>query len=158
MYERILVPVDGSATSDRGLEEAIRLAKLTGGRLRLLHVVDLLSFELAAEGWGGPSPELIALLKEGGQDVLRKARATVAAAGVPVDTVLLENLSGRVSELVVEHAAQWEAALIAVGTHGRRGAGPLMIGGNAEQIVHMATVPVLLVRTSATAPATHGGD
>ena len=40
MYQQILVPVDGSPTSDRGLDEAIRLARLTGGRLRLMHVVD----------------------------------------------------------------------------------------------------------------------
>ena len=40
MYQRILVPVDGSPTSNRGLAEAIALAKLTGGYLRLIHVVD----------------------------------------------------------------------------------------------------------------------
>ena len=39
MYQRILVPIDGSSTSSRGLAEAIQLAKLTGGRLRLVHVV-----------------------------------------------------------------------------------------------------------------------
>ena len=38
MYQRILVPVDGSPTSKRGLEEAIGIAKLTHGRLRLFHV------------------------------------------------------------------------------------------------------------------------
>ncbi len=43
MYERILVPVDGSATSDHGLHEAIRIAQLTKGRLRLVHVIDELS-------------------------------------------------------------------------------------------------------------------
>ena len=40
MYQRILVPVDGSPTSDRGLQEAIRLARLTHGELRLIHVID----------------------------------------------------------------------------------------------------------------------
>ena len=40
MYQKILVPVDGSPTSSRGLQEAIKLAKLTGARLRLMHVVD----------------------------------------------------------------------------------------------------------------------
>jgi nucleotide-binding universal stress UspA family protein len=40
MYQRILVPVDGSPTSHAGLAEAIELARLTGGRLRLVHVVD----------------------------------------------------------------------------------------------------------------------
>ena len=46
MYQRILVPVDGSPTSQQGLAEAIQLAKLTGGQLRLLHMVDELSLSL----------------------------------------------------------------------------------------------------------------
>ena len=40
MYERILVPIDGSATARRGLDEAIALAARLGSRLQLLHVVD----------------------------------------------------------------------------------------------------------------------
>jgi len=43
MYQRILVPVDGSATSAKGLDEAIRLAKLTGASLELVNVVDDMS-------------------------------------------------------------------------------------------------------------------
>lgn len=39
MYQRILVPVDGSPTSNLGLDEAIKLAGLTGARLRLINVV-----------------------------------------------------------------------------------------------------------------------
>ena len=37
MYQRILVPVDGSPTAEQGLDEAIKLARLTGGQLRLLY-------------------------------------------------------------------------------------------------------------------------
>jgi nucleotide-binding universal stress UspA family protein len=37
MYTKILVPVDGSLTSDRGLDEAIKLARLTGARIKLMH-------------------------------------------------------------------------------------------------------------------------
>ena len=48
MYQRILIPIDGSPTSERGLDEAIRLGRLTGARVRLIHVVDELSFALGA--------------------------------------------------------------------------------------------------------------
>jgi len=44
MYQRILVPIDGSATAARGLAEAIALGRLTGARLQLVHVIDELSF------------------------------------------------------------------------------------------------------------------
>ena len=45
MYQRILVPFDGSATSSRGLDEAIGLATLTGASLRLIHLLDILDFD-----------------------------------------------------------------------------------------------------------------
>ncbi len=147
MYEKILVPIDGSATSEQGLGEAIRLAKLAGARLRVLHVVDLLSFAMATETYVGPSVEVTKLLKEGGEEILRKAKAAVESQRIPVDTVLFENFSSRVANLVVEHAAEWGANLIVLGTHGRRGVGRLMLGSDAEQIARMSPVPVLLVRS-----------
>jgi nucleotide-binding universal stress UspA family protein len=146
MYDKILVPVDGSPTSQRGLEEAMRLAKLCGAQLRLVHVVDLLSFNLAAAGDAGMTAELWDALKEGGQQILSRARDQVAAAGLAVDTHLFENLAGRVADLVVDEARQWGASLIVLGTHGRRGVGRLMLGSDAEQVARHASVPVLLVR------------
>jgi nucleotide-binding universal stress UspA family protein len=47
---------------------------------------------------------------------------------------------------VIEQAKAWGADLIVIGTHGRRGVGRLLLGSDAEQIVRMAPVPVLLVR------------
>ncbi len=149
-YQHILVPVDGSATSNRGLAEAIMIAKLTGARLRLVHVVDDLSFAIGVDGLGSGS-EVISLLREAGESVLAAARSQVQAAGLRVDTVLHEAFSGRVCDLVVEDAATWPADLIVIGTHGRRGAGRLFMGSDAEQILRLAPVPVLLVRATASA-------
>jgi nucleotide-binding universal stress UspA family protein len=53
MYTHILVPVDGSPTSDRGLDEAVKLAKLTGARLRLIHVVEQLVYAAGIDGFDG---------------------------------------------------------------------------------------------------------
>ena len=50
MYQRILVPTDGSTTSEKGLTEAITLARLSGGRIRLVHVVDAMSVAVGADG------------------------------------------------------------------------------------------------------------
>ena len=52
MYQRILVPIDGSTPSIQGLDEAIKVAKLTGARLRLIHVVDALSFATGSNPLG----------------------------------------------------------------------------------------------------------
>ncbi|WP_162567079.1 MULTISPECIES: universal stress protein [unclassified Variovorax] len=146
MYQRILVPVDGSPTSRRGLDEAIRLAKLTHGKLRLMHVVDELSFSLAMDAYAGYAGDWLGELRAGGARILEAARATVAAAGIEVDTVLHDTFRNSVHELVTAEAATWPADLIVVGTHGRRGVGRLVMGSSAEHILRSASVPVLLVR------------
>ena len=51
MYDHILVPVDGSATSSRGLDEALRVAAKLGSTVRLIHVVDDASLIMAAVAW-----------------------------------------------------------------------------------------------------------
>jgi len=151
MYQRILVPVDGSPTSQRGLAEAIAIGQLTGARLRLLHVVDETSFAMSADAFGAYTGDLLALLREGGEKILADAKAQVDAAGLVADTVLRESLAGRVCDLVAAEATVWPAELIVIGTHGRRGAQRLFLGSDAEQTLRLASVPVLLVRSDATA-------
>lgn len=146
MYQRILVPTDGSTTSEKGLAEAIALAKLSGGRIRLVHVVDALSVAIGADGFTSYSAEVLPLLREAGQEILGGACKRVQDAGVDADVTLREVLSGRVSDEVLEEASAWKADLIVIGTHGRRGVRRLILGSDAEQVLRAATVPVLLVR------------
>ena len=147
MYDRILVPVDGSPTSDRGLAEAIKLAKLTGARLLLLHAVDLAALSVTPEA-GAATASLYEALRESGEQILARAKDNASNAGIAAETVLADTLAGRVSDLVVDQATQWHADLIVIGTHGRRGVGRFLLGSDAEQIVRTAPVPVLLVRAS----------
>ncbi len=156
MYQRILVPVDGSPTADLGLDEAIRLARLTGATLRLVHAVDELSFATGLEPAAVYAADLIPLLREAGVKVLERAQARAAAAGISADTVLLESFAGRLSDFVVEQAQAWQAELIVIGTHGRRGVRRLLLGSDAEQILRSAPVPVLLVRGPAGPPPATG--
>ena len=149
MYQRILVPVDGSPTSIRGLDEAVKLAKLTGARLRLVNVVDEFSYAVGFEAY---PTDTIALLRQAGEQILEDARARVAASGLEVETVLFESMGRRVSEFVCDVANDWKAELVVVGTHGRRGVGRWLLGSDAERIMREVSVPVLLVR-SASRPA-----
>jgi nucleotide-binding universal stress UspA family protein len=152
MYQRILVPVDGSSTSKLGLEEAIALARLTKGRLRLLHVIDELSFALAMDAYTGYAGDWLNELRQNGQRLLDEAKASARAAGVEADTVLCDSAS--VHEQVTIEAGKWPADLIVLGTHGRRGFGRMLVGSSAENVLRYARVPVLLVRAAqaATAP------
>ena len=146
MYERILIPFDGSATSEKALQEAIALAKLTGARLRIVHVVEIMHVVSGFE----PAvflQDTLPRLRKAGETILEQANRRAADAGVATDTVLLESVADRVSDIVVDQAKTWNADLIVIGTHGRRGMRRLMLGSDAEEVVRMAPAPVLLVRT-----------
>ncbi len=73
MYELILVPIDGSVTSNAGLVEATKLAKLVGARLRLLHVADEMPFVMAAGGFGAMTVDVFATLQNAGKSVATAA-------------------------------------------------------------------------------------
>ena len=152
MYKRILVPVDGSPTSVRGLDEAIQLARLTGASIRLVHVLDQVVFV----GGGTYTVDVFGILKEAGERIMQEMKARVAAAGIEVSTFVSEVLAGRVCDIVLEQAKAFGADLIVIGTHGRRGVGRLLVGSDAEQVVRLASVPVLLVRTPQGAAAAAG--
>lgn len=145
MYQKILVPVDGSETSSRGLKEAVRLAKEQGAKLRLVHVID---HSAMPEGpYGGFYMEAVAdALRQSGQAVIDAAAKHVQAEGVQVEQQLLENVAARVADVIIEEARNWSADLIVMGTHGRRGVSHLFLGSDAEAVVRMSPVPVLLVR------------
>jgi len=146
MYSRILVPIDGSKTAARGLREAIRLAKDQNAALRVMHVVDKMAIIGVTEVGMNPRP-VLAKLARSGRAVLDAARRNAKKLGVEVDTVLHEPVTKRVADEVLREAKRWNADLIVMGTHGRRGVQRLVLGSDAEQVVRQAEIPVLLVQS-----------
>ena len=145
MYQRILVPIDGSATSERALQEAIRLA---GGKaqLRLVYVLEEV-FPLDTVGYS--FIDLAALqeaVRHTGERALAQAAEKVRRSGTTAETALLESKGERIASVIVDAARQWQAELIVIGTHGRSGLSRLLLGSVAEGVVRGASVPVLLVR------------
>jgi nucleotide-binding universal stress UspA family protein len=151
MYKKILTAVDGSAASLRGLNEAISVAKATGGRIMLVHVVD----ELVVSGDYAPASYYEAVIKsirEAGAKILEEAAAILSKAGVPYEQKLLERIGGRAADIIVSQAREWPAELIVLGTHGRRGLKRLVMGSDAELILRLSPVPVLMVRDKPESP------
>jgi nucleotide-binding universal stress UspA family protein len=146
MFKRILVAVDGSTTAELALQEAIKLAGEAPGQLRVVHVVDLVSLNLSTE-LPNP-PEVWETMVKGGKEILRKAGATANAAGIAAETGLIEidTLGHRIPERIAADADAWQADLIVIGTHGRRGLSHLLLGSVAEGVARVATKPVLLIR------------
>jgi nucleotide-binding universal stress UspA family protein len=151
MYQRILVPVDGSATAERGLHEAVSLATGQTTRLLFLHVVDdytTLAEMTSAAGYD----EMLRGLRQYGLDVLARSKQAAEASSVHCETLLREVTGKRVSDVIVEQAAQHGCDLIVMGTHGRRGLSRLTLGSAAEGVVRISPVPVLLVRQEEAKP------
>jgi nucleotide-binding universal stress UspA family protein len=148
MFERILVPIDGSATSKRGVREAIAIAKLTGARIKLMHVFEPPLLGIGSEAALLRGDDIYNVARDAGQNLLSDAAASVKAAGIPVDEQLLEHGGKRLCEQVADTASEWRASLIVLGSHGRRGLRRMLLGSDAEQILRTAPVPVLLVRES----------
>lgn len=145
MYKRILVPVDGSETSNKALVTALQFARDFGSRVRLVHVVEELTFVTGFDP-SGYSGELATVMREAGEKILASALAIAQSAGVPADSMLFDKPGERLAETVADAAKLWNADLIVAGTHGRHGLGRVLMGSGAEQIVRLAPVPVLVVR------------
>ena len=145
MYQRILVPVDGSSTAERGLREAIALATGQNARLLFLHVVD--DYTMLMETTTAASyDEMIKGLRQYGLEVLSKSKGAAEAAAVHCETLLREVTGKRVADVIVEQVALHSCDLILMGTHGRRGFSRLALGSTAEGVARSSPVPVLLVR------------
>jgi len=144
-YRRILVAVDGSPTSMKGLREAIRLAKDDRAQLFIVHVVNELYAFANLEGLTA-GMDIVPALREGGRRVLAKATALADKGGIRAKTLMRETPGGAAADLIVREARKQRADLIVLGTHGRRGLRRAVLGSDAEQVVRRSPVPVLLVR------------
>lgn len=149
MYRHILAAVDGSATSDLALQEAIKLAKEQQAALRLIHVIDETQTYMMVEA-PLPIADYQKAMREAGQKVLATCLTTARQAKIEVDTKLaiLEVLAQRICDAINEEAKRWPADLIVIGTHGRHGFNHLMLGSVAEGVIRLATKPVLVIRGS----------
>lgn len=145
MAQKILAPVDGSPTSERGLDEAISLAQRLGASLRIVNIVDarLLLAEMSA--FAAPD-QLLEDWRAAGDKIVQDAVARAKDKGIAAEGAVLCDPGYRVCDLIVKDAADQHADMIVMGTHGRRGLRRLALGSDAEMVLRETPVPVLLVR------------
>jgi nucleotide-binding universal stress UspA family protein len=136
MYKTILVTVDGTPTDRAILEHVKQLAKLTHGRVVLLHVAD---------GWAARTYGSDAVSPEISEDTeyLKKVRAEMQEAGIPAEAELAY---GDPAKEIVKWVEQKGCDLVAMSTHGHRFLADLFLGTTASRVQHKVRVPVLLLR------------
>ena len=148
MYKRLLVPIDGSQTSTRALVAALQTARESAGAVRLIQVIEELTQVIAYDPYGAHPGDLVKVMRDNGMKVLGQAMEVAKSAGVDADQRLVEAAGQRLAEVVNKEVQGYQADLIVLGTHGRRGIGRVLLGSGAEQIIRAALVPVLVIRGS----------
>jgi len=134
----IVVATDLQGQSEAALEYARKLAVNYGARIVLAHGADPLEYA-AIEGLPGQIENALAA---DARAALDKLTGNLLCEGIPSHT---EVRQGAVVQMLVDVARQYEAGLIVVGTKGMQGAGPVVVGAIAEQLVRLAPCPVLAV-------------
>lgn len=144
MYDRILIPVDGSEISNRAAGEGLKLAGILGSSVTLLYVIDISIITIPDAETAIANAEAIRQsFKAQGESVLESLKAQAGKNGVTAETMISE---GDVHNEIVGVADRIKAGLIVMGSHGRRGLNRLVLGSVAESVARRAHCPVLLVR------------
>jgi len=144
MYQRILVPLDGSTLSEAVLPHAEKLARALNVEIVLLHVdvSPAPTFEPPTSPLA-PPPEEVKIMHADEKHYLKIMCDKLEREGLRV-TYLLRD--GMVAETILEAAEIEQADLIAMATHGRTGMLKLLLGSVAEQVLHRSRIPVMLIR------------
>lgn len=138
MYERILLPTDGSTGTAHVTLQAIDLAEQYGATIHTIHVVDADLTHLLTES--GSSNEA---LERRGERAVGMVERMAESHDVTVET---EILNGSPAETILEYADEIDADIIICGTHGRSGVRRHLLGSVAERLVRHADSPVLTVK------------
>ena len=150
MYERILVPLDGSKVGETALpliEELVsKLSPTQKVEVTLFQVVSSLTYWVAAGEAAAPVPYTereLELIKQKSKEYLDKAGEGLTSKGAIVKTKVS---TGNAAAEIIKAADEINADLIAMSTHGRTGLSRLAFGSVTDKILRGANVPILLVR------------
>lgn len=141
-FETIVVATDLTETSCAAVEYGRKLASSSGARIVLAHGIDPLAY---ADINGLPSA-ILSDLTEKARSTIEKLNGEFLSEGIRSHS---EVRQGTVVELLLDVVRQYGASLLIIGTRGAAGAGPVLLGSVAEQLVRMAPCPVLAVAADA---------
>lgn len=147
MFQRILVPTDGTPTSNRAVQAAAGVANRFGATLTLFHALPKFQSPYYPEGavfaWP-PEKEYLAESAKFADDLLANAKSKVERKGVKVATVYV--YSDSPAEAIVAAATKAKAGLIVIASHGREGLQKLLLGSETQKVLALTKLPVLVVR------------
>jgi nucleotide-binding universal stress UspA family protein len=128
MFQKILIPVDGSKCADHAATFGLEFAKRLGAHVVLTNAL----IEYASE--------------KDAQRVIGPSRQMAEKLGVPIEVRLAEGRFLSIGEGIIEASQESNCQLIIMGTHGREGIPRMLLGSVAESVSRRASVPVMLIR------------
>ncbi len=134
----IVVATDLDGRADAALEYARKLAIAYGARIVLAHGLDPVDYASVVSVPG----KVLSNLTEEARAALEQMAADLIQEGIHSHSEIRQ---GEVAQMLVDVARQYQAGLIVIGTEGRQGAGPVLVGAVAECLVRLAPCPVLAV-------------
>ena len=152
MFEKVLVPLDGSKVGEAALPVIDQLVgKLASGakiEITLLGVITLLRHWVVVGEASAPvsyTEEELKMIKERVSNYLTKTGETLKGKGIKVSTMVT---TGNAGDEIMKAAADINADLIAMSTHGRSGLRRIAFGSITDKVIRGSSIPVLLVRAA----------
>jgi len=139
MFQKILLPTDGSESSRKAVAKGVELAKRLGARVLAVYVIDTSAFVALPETFMWESVR--ELLDEEGQKALEQVRLAAEKHGVEAKLLVRE---GSPAKEIVAVAEEENADLIVMGTAGRAGLGRFFLGSVSEKVLRAAQCPVMV--------------
>jgi nucleotide-binding universal stress UspA family protein len=139
LFEKILVPFDGSEHSLKALQVALQIAEKFNGTITLIHVYSIGGFAISPT----PVHEFIEAIRKVGAGILADGEKRVRAEGVQVETLLIE---GHAVEQIVKTCREGKFDIIVMGARGLSRIKEMLLGSVSDGVIRHACCPVLVVK------------
>jgi len=138
--KKILVPIDGSANSFRGLDMAVSIAKPVGASITVVHAVyEPSRSEFRNAGSVGKTQ------KDEAKKIVQRAERTLESNGIPFKTRVVYGNTGY-SILKLAHSKSEKIDMIVIGSRGRGSIKEMFFGSTSNYVIHSSKIPVLVVK------------
>jgi nucleotide-binding universal stress UspA family protein len=143
MYRRILVPTDGSEYTRAATMHGLTLARMAGGEVTALFVID--DDIYMSKSWSPIMPTTVPDLTEVLSEEGNKAIASVQTEGEKMGVKVVTKIEwGSPANVIIKDSSMFD--LIVMGSLGRSGVSKIVMGSVAEKVVRLAECPVLVVK------------
>jgi len=144
MFQRIIVPTDGSDITAKAVQTAIGMAKVHGAKLYAISIKEPFPYSAISEMQPTPPQEFFDAQERIAGARIAAVLQAAETAGVPIEGHTVEALHAW--EAIIDHAKLVNADLIVMASHGRRGVEALLLGSETQKVLTHTLTPVLVVR------------